>query len=292
MLQFTDYTTLAIPLVIIVTLIIWSLWKKEKWIASSLLAFSLSSGALIFLFVRENATRHENFEVGFAIGMYASSFLTIPITGLGWYLGKKFTTRFALITAITIFFFNFIVAYTYQYIVKKNAEALNIKIVFDCKKLPYHCAIQNNQLKEIAVLKRNGANIEARDFLSRPPLWYAIDNIEAVKLLLENGANPDSFNVNSETPLAYVTVLSLKPNFQIAQLLLNHGALINRTIGFRKKISILNFAIVNQNIEAINFALENGADPTFRDGYKKSPCERLVKMPKEQFERYKKYCLN
>ena len=141
------------------------------------------------------------------------------------------------------------------------------------------------------MLKKQGKDIEKRDFYSRSPLWYAISNEEAVRVLLENGANPDSFNLKNETPLAFVTVLSLKPNLRIAEMLIKHGANINRTIGFRKRISLLNLAIINGNPDVINFALENGADPNYIDQWKKSPCVRMWKMKnKEQIKNLDKYC--
>lgn len=283
-------TILVISYGLIAVLIAWSLWKKEKWLKSAILALSFSSGSLIFLFVREQLVQYGTFHIGFSVGMYASAFATIPLAAFGWFLGKKLNMRLTLLAAIIGIVLNFLVTQAYQYMIKISADVSKKEIVLDCRKLPYHCAIRDNRLEDISTIKKNGMNIEIRDSLSRSALWYGINNEEAVKLLLENGANPDGFNINSETPLTFVMVLSLKPNLKIAKLLIDHGAQINRTIGFRKKISILNFAIINNNIDVINFALENGADPNFVDGYRKSPCDRLKKMPAGQIKNLNKYC--
>jgi len=290
MQEFNDYIIPLIPLYLIAVLCAWSLVKKEKWAMPALLALSFSSGALIILFVRSQATQYGNFEIGFTIGMYASVVATIPLALAGWYLGKKLSIRTVVVLSLSGVAANFLVAYTYQYVIKQNAETLKREIAFDCTKVPYHCAIRDNRLEEIPLLKKRGLNIEAHDSLSRSALWYGIHNEAAVKILLENGANPDSFNLKSETPLAYVSVMDLKPNLKIAKMLIDHGAKVNRTIGFRKKISILNWAIVNENIEVINFLLENGADPSFSDGYKKSACQRLSKFSNDQIPNFKKYC--
>lgn len=290
MQDFSEYTMSLIPFYLVAALVVWSLVKKEKWVASAILGLSFSSGALIFTFVKGMSPRFENFEVGYTIGMYASVVGTIPLAAFGWYLGKKISMRLAIGAAIVGVALNFAVAYTYQYMIKRSAETLKAQVAFDCAKVPYHCAIRDNRLADIPELKKNGQNIESRDSLSRTPLWYGINNEEAVRLLLENGANPDSFNVKAETPLAYVLVISMKPNLPIARLLIKHGANINRTVGFRKRISILNWAIVNGNIDVINFALENGADPNFVDGYKKTACLRLFKMKTDQIPNLKKYC--
>lgn len=290
MQEFNDYTIPLIPFYLVAVLIAWSLWKKEKWVASALLALSFSSGAIIFLFVREHSLRFENFEVGYSIGKYVSFVVTIPLAGFGWFLGKKLKMSLAFILATIALALNFSIAYAYQYMIKKNSETLKVQVVFDCAKVPYHCAIRDNKLADIPTLKKSGKDIEARDSLSRSALWYGINNVEAVKALLENGANPDSFNFKAETPLAYVLIMSFEPNMPVAHLLVKHGANINRTIGFRKKISILNAAIVNGKIEVVNFALENGADPNYVDGYRKSPCFRLRNLPSGQIPNLEKYC--
>lgn len=287
---FSHLTTLLIPYCLIAILIVKSLWKKETWVSSAILALSFSSGTLIFLIVREQLTRYGTFEIGFSVGMYASTFATIPLAGFGWFLGKKLNTRLTILIAVVGIALNFLVTFAYQYMIKISADSSKKIIVLDCMKLPYHCAIRDNRLKDIPAIKSTGMNIEARDELSRSALWYGINNEEAVKVLLENGANPEGFNIKSETPLAFVMVISLNPNLAIAKLLLNHGAQINRTIGFRKKISILNFAIINNNIDVINFALENGADYNFIDGYRKSPCDRLRKMQTGKIRNFEKYC--
>ena len=290
MQEFNNYTLLIIPFLLVAVLIGWSLFRKEKWLAPALLALSFSSIALIFLFVRNLNPSHGIVDVGFTVAMYASVAVTIPLAIFGWYLGSKLNKPLAVLISIVGLALNFLMAYGYQNMVKKNAETIKAVETFDCSKLPYHCAIRDNRLADIPALKNKGLDIEAHDSSSRSPLWYGINNEEAVKVLLENGANPDSFNQKSETPLAYVLVISLKPNLSVARLLIKHGALINRTIGFRKKISILNLAIINKNIDVINFALENGADPHFVDGYKKDACERLKKLPVDQIPNLKKFC--
>ena len=279
------------PFALVVLLTVWSLIKKEKWVMPAFLGMTFSCGPLLFMAVREQLLRYGNFEVGFQAGMYASLVATLPLAAFGWFLGKKLSTRIAVALALLAIASNYAVVYSYQYMVMTNAEVLKAEVPFKCEETPYHCAIRDNRLGDIAELKKQGKDIEKRDFYSRSPLWYAISNEEAVRVLLENGANPDSFNLKNETPLAFVTVLSLKPNLRIAEMLIKHGANINRTIGFRKRISLLNLAIINGNPDVINFALENGADPNYIDQWKKSPCVRMWKMKnKEQIKNLDKYC--
>lgn len=288
--EFNLFSIPMIPYFLIFGLILWSLWKKDKWINSAFLALSFASAPLFFVFVGEEASRVGNFQVGFEIGKYASVVATVPFAVFGWYLGKKLSARMALLLAIVGVVLNLAVVKAYQSLIKKNAEILSKEVKFDCQKLPYHCAIKENRLDDIAIYKSEGHDINARDFSSRSALWYGIENEKAVQTLLDHGADPDSFNIYGETPLAFTLVISLKPNLKIAEMLIKNGAQINRTVGFRKKISILNFAVVNDNYDAINFALENGADPNFSDGYRKTPCQRLIKMPADKIRNLVKYC--
>jgi len=290
MQEYNNYTIPLIPFYLVALLIAWSLWKKKKWLLPALLALSFSSVALIFLIVRDLAAIYGNAEIGFAIAMYASPTATIPLVGLGWFIGNKVSKRMGIIIAVMAILLNFFLAFAYRKMVNQNAEILKTTVDFDCSKVPYHCAIRDHRLADIPALKKSGMDIEAHDSSARTALWYGLNDEEAVRVLLENGANPDSFNSKSETPLIHVLVVSLKPNLAVGRLLLKHGAQINRTVGFRKKISILNFAIVNKNIEVINLLLENGADPLFKDGYRKDSCERLKQLPRDQIVNLKKYC--
>lgn len=290
MQEFNLFSIPMIPYFVIVGLILWSLWKKDKWVVPTFLALSFASAPLAFVLVGEEASRLGNFQVGFEIGKYASVVATVPFAVFGWYLGKKLSVRLALLLALIGVVLNLAVVKAYQSLIKKNAEILSKEITFDCQKLPFHCAIKENRFDDIATYKNAGHDINARDMSSRSALWYGIENEKAVQMLLSHGADPDSFNIYGETPLAYILVISLRPNLKIAEMLMKSGANINRTVGFRKKISILNFAVVNDNYDAINFALENGADPNFSDGYRKTPCQRLTKMPANKIRNLAKYC--
>lgn len=281
---------LLIPYYLLAILILWSFWKKDKWILSSLLGISFSSTPLFFIFLAKDIEHLKSFRIGLSVGIYASFVATIPILIFGWYLGKKVSNKVGALLFFVGLGLNLLVVKSYQYIVLKNAISLQKEIVFDCEKLPYHCAIRDNELHKIPLLKKSGADINAYDSLTRTPLWYGIKNEKAVEQLLLNGAKADSFNIYGETPLAYTLVISLTPNLNIAKMLISHGAEINRTVGYRKKISILNFAIVNENFDAINFALLNGANPTLDDGYRKTPCQRLLKLPKDKIKNLRKYC--
>lgn len=278
------------PYLLIVVFILSALFKKNKWLVPAIVSFCFSSSPLLFKFIESDIAKQGHFIVGINIGMYASVVITVPLAIYGWILGNKISIAKSIVLSIIALVFNLSVVKTYQYAINKNTKLIKKEISFNCEKLPYHCAIKTKNLEKIPEFKKLGYDIEARDSMSRTPLWYALTNKEAVEKLLKNGAKPDSINIYGETPLATVLVINITPNIEIAQLLINHGANINRTVGFRKKISILNFAIVSKNIPAINFALKNRANPMIPDDYKKTPCQRLLSFSKEQIENLDSYC--
>lgn len=279
-----------LPYVLLTAMVLNAILKKDKWIMSAILGFSFSSGPLFFLLIKDDIDLLGSFNIGYRIGMYASITATLPLAFFGWHLGRRLSLKWSTLLSFIAVLTSLLVVKIYQVMIRTNIQNHKKEIVFDCSHLPYHCAIKGKRLDEIQILKQKGFDINARDPLSRSPLWYGVDNLEVVKVLLENGADPDSFNIYGETPLAYSLVISMRPNLDIARELMKHGALINRAVGFRKKITILNFAIVNKSIDVINFALENGADPNAVDDYKKTPCMRLEKFPSQSIKNLKKYC--
>ncbi len=63
---------------------------------------------------------------------------------------------------------------------------------------PLHYAANAQNLEAVKILLENNAAIEAKDIFGNTPLWRCVMNIDPnldmVKLLLNNGANPDVEN--------------------------------------------------------------------------------------------------
>lgn len=274
-----DLIIVLIPVGISIILVLNSLWRKKDWVKPFLLSVSASSISFIFIMCRYNNILSEHAAIGFNIGMISSPIITIPLAITGWKLGRHFSNSKSL-----IIFFSFILSYAllamgYLQVIKKNTLDQQVKIELDCKKLPFHCAINKHQLSEIPKLKLQGFNIEARDQRSgNSALWYSLQNSDAVSALLTNGANPDSINYQNETPLSWVLVTSLKPDLEIAKLLLSHGADINKKFGIKKQKTILNVAIIDNDASVVDFALENGANHLLKDDYDKNACDRMKRM--------------
>ena len=95
-------------------------------------------------------------------------------------------------------------------------------------------------------------------------LMYAVqnNNIELVRLLLENGADVNIENEQAETALHYAAEQQV--NLQILELLLNRGADPNSKdfIGNTP----LHISIQNHNLPLCQLLLQNGADPAVQNG--------------------------
>ncbi len=105
------------------------------------------------------------------------------------------------------------------------------------------------------------ANIE--DKKSRyTPLQIAVknNNIEMVKLLLENHADVNLKDINGCTPLHWAVECN---NIEIVKLFIENGAGINAQD--ETLATTLYLSIYTKNIEMVKLLLENGADPNIKD---------------------------
>lgn len=102
-----------------------------------------------------------------------------------------------------------------------------------------------------------GADVNAVDNFGQTTLIKAIysNNIKAVELLLENGADIDQTNFQNRTPL--IINISTNNNYEITKLLLNYGANINAQD--IHNFTSLYYAVLNEDINLIKYLLEKDA---------------------------------
>lgn len=94
----------------------------------------------------------------------------------------------------------------------------------DC--MPLHDAVIFNDLPLLrSLLAQGGYNLNKRDLFLNTPLHIAVivNNVEAAKILLEYGANPNSIGANENTPL--ITACK-KLNLDLVELLIENDATI------------------------------------------------------------------
>jgi len=115
---------------------------------------------------------------------------------------------------------------------------------------------------DFALVKRaikNGVNIEVRDSFNSSALCNAISwqRKNIIKLLLDNGANPNPTETSSHVALALV---GRQGDVEVLKWLLDAGADINaleKSTGF----TALTATVLMGKIPALKFLLEQGADP-------------------------------
>lgn len=110
---------------------------------------------------------------------------------------------------------------------------------------------------------------------------YTFDNYDCIKLLLENGADPNIEKYKRSGYTSFVECVlkfgSNEKDFRSLELLIKHGANINVILEKYSSLSLLailckrskRFPHNNFNLELITFLLENGADPNLigKDDY-------------------------
>jgi len=111
-----------------------------------------------------------------------------------------------------------------------------------------------DQIEEL--LKKPYINIDSRDSDGNTPLmvairrFFGITKIEAVKLLLNAGANPNIQNKDKDTPLIYAVEYNYP---EIVQMLIDHGA--NPNTANKNRDTALALATKGNNLEIIEILL-------------------------------------
>lgn len=111
----------------------------------------------------------------------------------------------------------------------------------------------------VKLLLENGADPQKADALGRTPLNAAISkrSVAIVQLLLEHGADPMMADGNTWMPLLFA--IDIK-SATIVQILLEHGA--DPQQAGTDKCTPLTAAITAESIDIVQLLLERGADPT------------------------------
>lgn len=119
-----------------------------------------------------------------------------------------------------------------------------------------------SDILELLVENASLEDINAQDSLWGTPLNSAIllDNIYALRLLLEKGADTNQEDKTGNTPLYYVIQ---KGSISMTELLLAHGAEVNRRGGTYP--SMLHLAVAYGKKEMIALLIKHGADKSIRD---------------------------
>ena len=118
---------------------------------------------------------------------------------------------------------------------------------------------QNGHNELVEVLIEAGADINTTSIQKMTALNYAINanKLDAIKLFIENGIDPDTVIDKYETTL--LMWAARNGHNDLVEALIEAGADINTTS--IQKMTALNYAINANNLDAIKLFIENGIDP-------------------------------
>ena len=129
------------------------------------------------------------------------------------------------------------------------------------EKNPLLGATEKNNIDEMKILLAEGANPNVPSVHSDTPLIMAVEHQheEIVELLLDNGANPNMANKLGYSPLL---IAASKNSTNILNTLLNHGAEINQkaTHDLVQGATPLMVAVINNKIDIVKSLVASGAD--------------------------------
>jgi ankyrin repeat protein len=119
------------------------------------------------------------------------------------------------------------------------------------------------------VFQRDTAALNGQDDEGMTPLACAIvqEQMEAVRFLLDKGADPNIPDKNGDTPLGLAASRNKTNGTPLCELLLAKGAVVNPTNNKTEfNIPPLSWAVSSDNTELVKILLAHGADPNGRGG--------------------------
>lgn len=250
--------------------------SKPYFLPSILLSLGLSSWAVIFYFIRLNGPHYGGADIGAGIVIGYSWYVTIPLVFIGLLLGKLITLKKSIIFTVLLLCVWIGLSLSYILSIKLKAKESEQQAIIHCETMPYHCAIDENRLSDLSLLKYQGYDIESKDGKGYTALIRYLYNPQAVKVLLELGANPSSTGRDNRKAIT-LALVDQKPYIETAELLVEYGADINKGYfeqGSEKHMTLLGYAISIKNTSLVIFLIKHGADPTIKDGYGYTACDR------------------
>ncbi|WP_369162596.1 ankyrin repeat domain-containing protein [Candidatus Thiodiazotropha sp. LNASS1] len=155
-----------------------------------------------------------------------------------------------------------------------NFEKLREKSKLDCKTMPLHCLVRDEDINGVKTYIVKGSNLEFTDNWGRTALFYALwnDKHEIFKMLLSAGADANTMDENQRS-VFFQSVAWDK--YAMANRLLGKGADIDRYNGSQYPETALHYCVMKNKPDCVEFLLKHGADRTLKDAYGYTVYERV-----------------
>ena len=166
-------------------------------------------------------------------------------------------------------------------LLKDKSKDLNISSIPSdsiCRKYtPLTYAIAINDFEIVQELICSGADVNREDDAGWLPLVIAVSkgNLEILKLLLRNGANPNMINMKPCTPVEYPLAKAIEINdVEAVEILIEHGANVNFLDLLGR--TPITYTFLKENTEILELLIQRGADINIVDNQGTSPITRAV----------------
>ena len=154
---------------------------------------------------------------------------------------------------------------------------------------PLHWAVIVNSPKVVKLLLENGANPNIKNEVGMVPLHSVFKeentNLLIPKFLIENGANPNIQEEELYTPLHFAIYFNRNLHV-IKQLFIKNT--VNVNIVNKLNFSPLHYAVQRNNFEMVKFLIDKDANPNIKEG---SDCQSLSPIDLCKNENIKKILL-
>ncbi|XP_064616268.1 ankyrin-1-like [Liolophura sinensis] len=139
---------------------------------------------------------------------------------------------------------------------------------------PLNLAIENNHVECARLLLENGAKADHSYFMGSEINLVPLENLACLELLLQHGANPNTFNRCGHSPLMKACK---EHQIEAVRILLANGADVNLLCPSRFDTkTALHFAVQSGNIVITDLLLKNGAKTRRTSTFKYTPLHYAV----------------
>lgn len=172
----------------------------------------------------------------------------------------------ASIVVILIGLFIYYLPQLYLQAENSNFEKIRKKSELNCATMPLHCLLESADTEGINKYIESGRNLELKDNWGQSAMFWALrkGKDDFIPILLDAGSDS---NTKDETGMTILYQALLWEKYNVAELLIVHGADVDLLSDNKYPETILHRCVMRNKLECVKFLLAHGANKHIQDTF-------------------------